>query len=544
MFILVVCTLIAQLVFISGIAGIDFDGAFTGQMVFESGNDQQLMGDQKDQLDTSSMKMVSELFIGDVSFDDDTRPSGIQSVAAWRQLDSNDQLYAQNRMLLSFVDDSIEKVNGIKVSRSTKEDGFGASNQINRDNYTHNLTQASENVQEEYFNEMRMWQSMDGNIKVSSIQNGDVRLPNVTDKQTIVGLGMIAANAYIPPDGDGWRQIPGVDRNSSFGWDNSSAFIFSDNDQDGQSTASSHNLDGNNLKPQTVVVRFGLRGHVFTSEDQSLVIIVFKGTTSLGYNWDRKNDNMMFSCCCGRLDPFRPPTCDCYRGRSLGGSFQPKCSLQCFEQHSRNYTHSYYDAAKQIYAAVRSQYPKSQIWFVGHSLAGALASVMSLTTQDPAVTFQAPGERQFAERLGLLDNVDHLKELHPEDDQIYRLKVPIYHIGNNADVIYLGKCTGIGSVCFYGGYAIETKCHVGNVCNYKIDRSPDVFYHKMATVLKEIIGPQRDVPPFIPAYHHHHHVVDDIYDDGQKSSGNKQSKKKNSPKSDLVCSDCANWRYV
>ena len=43
-------------------------------------------------------------------------------------------------------------------------------------------------------------------------------------------------------------------------------------------------------------------------------------------------------------------------------------------------------------------YPTSDIWLVGHSLGGALASLLGTTFGLPAVAFEAPGERLAAAR--------------------------------------------------------------------------------------------------------------------------------------------------
>lgn len=45
--------------------------------------------------------------------------------------------------------------------------------------------------------------------------------------------------------------------------------------------------------------------------------------------------------------------------------------------------------------------PNSNIWMVGHSLGGALASLVGITFGLPTVTFESPGERLAATRLHL-----------------------------------------------------------------------------------------------------------------------------------------------
>ena len=60
----------------------------------------------------------------------------------------------------------------------------------------------------------------------------------------------------------------------------------------------------------------GFRGHVFLSPDNATVVLSIKGTTLQGptSKKDKFNDNLLFSCCCARVDItwiFRQ-VCDCY----------------------------------------------------------------------------------------------------------------------------------------------------------------------------------------------------------------------------------------
>ena len=45
-------------------------------------------------------------------------------------------------------------------------------------------------------------------------------------------------------------------------------------------------------------------------------------------------------------------------------------------------------------------------------------------------------------------------------------RVPITHVYHNADPIPQGACTGITSLCAQAGYAIETRCHLGQTIVY------------------------------------------------------------------------------
>lgn len=60
----------------------------------------------------------------------------------------------------------------------------------------------------------------------------------------------------------------------------------------------------------------GFRGHVFVSDNQSVVILAIKGTTLQGptSKKDKFNDNLLFSCCCARVDFswIFSTVCNCY----------------------------------------------------------------------------------------------------------------------------------------------------------------------------------------------------------------------------------------
>lgn len=103
-------------------------------------------------------------------------------------------------------------------------------------------------------------------------------------------------------------------------------------------------------------------------------------------------------------------------------------------------------------------YPFANIWLVGHSLGGSLASLLGSTFGLPAVAFEAPGERMAAHRLHL--------PLPPLNFPSALPRVPVTHVYNNADPIPQGACTGVASPCAQVGYALETRCHLGKTIVY------------------------------------------------------------------------------
>ena len=75
----------------------------------------------------------------------------------------------------------------------------------------------------------------------------------------------------------------------------------------------------------------GFRGHVFATPDNSTVVLSIKGTSAAFIGGggpttkkDKFNDNLLFSCCCARVDWTWTTVCNCYRGGW-------KCDQDCLE---------------------------------------------------------------------------------------------------------------------------------------------------------------------------------------------------------------------
>lgn len=66
---------------------------------------------------------------------------------------------------------------------------------------------------------------------------------------------------------------------------------------------------------------------------------------------------------------------------------------------------------QNLYNNITSMYPDANIWVIGHSLGGSLASLLGITFGAPVVTFEPPGERMAAQRLHLPTPVRHFPVL-------------------------------------------------------------------------------------------------------------------------------------
>lgn len=76
----------------------------------------------------------------------------------------------------------------------------------------------------------------------------------------------------------------------------------------------------------------GFRGHVFLSADNKTAVLSIKGTSAglFGGNGmtvrkDKLNDNLLFSCCCARVDWTWSTVCGCYGGEN-------RCDQRCVEE--------------------------------------------------------------------------------------------------------------------------------------------------------------------------------------------------------------------
>ncbi|RPD55704.1 alpha/beta-hydrolase [Lentinus tigrinus ALCF2SS1-7] len=269
--------------------------------------------------------------------------------------------------------------------------------------------------------------------------------PDVQDREALLLLAKIANNAYTASGAKDWYDI-GPDWNNSypFGWEP---------DAD------------------------GFRGHVFATPDNSTVIVSVKGTSIF---WpvggggptqrkDKLNDNLLFSCCCARVGPTWSTVCGCYEGGY-------KCDQDCLEK-SLAEESLFYSVGINLYNNVTYMYPNANIWMIGHSLGGALASLVGITFGVPVVAFEAPAERLAASRLHL-----------PSPPSTHH----VTHVYNTADPIPMGTCTGVSSTCAIVGVALETRCHLGQVIRYdtvtKLGWSANIIHHGIQAVVDGVLS--------------------------------------------------------
>lgn len=188
---------------------------------------------------------------------------------------------------------------------------------------------------------------------------------------------------------------------------------------------------------------------------------------------DKFNDNLMFSCCCARVDFSWSTVCDCY-----AGSY--KCEQQCVENALVEES-VYASVGTNLYNNVTYMYPNANIWLTGHSLGGSLSALIGSAFGAPAVGFEAPGDRLPARRLHL-----------PGPPAIPPELSGVTHVYHTADPIPMGACTGAYSGCYAAGFALESKCHTGETILYDTVTvkgwSVDVRTHRISEVINRVLA--------------------------------------------------------
>ncbi|KAF8181260.1 alpha/beta-hydrolase [Pholiota molesta] len=272
----------------------------------------------------------------------------------------------------------------------------------------------------------------------------EISTPDVESRATLLELAKMTNNAYVEPEDPAWYDLDGKwNITYPFGWEP---------DAD------------------------GFRGHVFATPDNSTIVISIKGTSAglfgsggITAKKDKLNDNLLFSCCCARVDWTWTTVCGCYRGGW-------KCDQNCLEDALATES-LFYPIGTNLYNNVSYMYPHANIWMIGHSLGGALSSLVGVTFGLPVVTFESPGERLAATRLHL-----------PSPPSTHH----VTHVFHTADPIAMGTCNGVLSSCALGGYAMETACHLGKSIIYdtvsNASWTVDIRTHGIVNVIEKLLS--------------------------------------------------------
>ncbi len=296
----------------------------------------------------------------------------------------------------------------------------------------------------------------------------------VLDYENVLQLSYMAHNAYLIPDDSKWID-PLLNR--------------------------TEDVSTNNVQ-----------AYVFTNDISDLAVIAVKGTTlryPLSYTLDDKyNDNLFFSCCFykqtklfKKYNDVLTDTCNHQKHRSVHNKNLGKICCKEGYRMSLEDNDVYIGVSNKILSHLNDFLINKTVIFTGHSLGGFLATYMGLISNKTVVTFESPGTRHYLNQSGLCFSKERTDK--------------VYHFGHNADPLFTGRCSGRMSLCEIGGYVIQTKCHIGLVCQYDamgiLGIKESLFTHRINYVINNVISKWNETLPVC--------------------------------KRDDTCSECEDWEY-
>lgn len=291
-------------------------------------------------------------------------------------------------------------------------------------------------------------------------QTFEIDFRNVISYNNVQSFALLSSNAYNNVNDTDWEHVNDTQRiPKDLSNDTVVAYLFSDD-----------SLKNHVIAIKGTTTKFDLQT---SSNDE------FLGDNKETVANDRFNDNLFFSCCFYKQsklfnDLIQQSNCTASQLTSK------TCSKQCYTE-STNYTNNYKNNIDNIISLLQRviDIPSSQIIVTGHSLGGVLATFLGISINKPVVTFESPGELHYLSASNMF----------PPSSLVNRTN--IYHFGHTGDTIFTGKCKGIFSTCFWGGYVIRTTCHVGHTCSYdsvgKLGVKESVLTHRLKWIIQNIM---------------------------------------------------------
>jgi lipase ATG15 len=233
-----------------------------------------------------------------------------------------------------------------------------------------------------------------------------------------------------------------------------------------------------------------IKGYVFSNSDNSLIFIVFKGTTLFSFKDtktsknDKFNDNLFYSCCYYKQHALFNEHVNRSSCENTILQNETTCFNQCY-QDSLGIELNYLVSGKKIIEIFKNQkiidFEKSKVVFVGYSLGGIIASYLGVLFNKQVITFETPGNRHYFDMINL-NYKNHQNN--------------IFNFAHNSDTIVNGNC---GNLCWIFGYNMNTKCHIGKSCMYdsrtKLKLSESINYHRLTYMYSNILPQwENDLP--------------------------------------------------